>query len=190
MVSPSGAFFSLRCLIYKVHAAPGGTLLLYLISSRLSRTFFQKFLTPGPSRIRSNLFRLPHFSLAVKSFFLSLSAAAHHRADSFVRIPNPSLFVNTLFHLFSPDPFFSPGMAPHTLLYTAAPSHSQVLQGFSHILCFSFLCDAVIIRTIYRRGRVFEILEDERCRERFCDPEQSGRAPSGGSASPNRPDAL
>ena len=69
MVSPSGAFFSLRCLIYKVHAAPGGTLLLYLISSRLSRTFFQKFLTPGPSRIRSNLFRLPHFSFAVKSFF-------------------------------------------------------------------------------------------------------------------------
>ena len=119
MVSPSGAFFSLRCLIYKVHAAPGGTLLLYLISSRLSRTFFQKFLTPGPSRIRSNLFRLPHFSFAVKSFFLSLSAAAHHRADSFVRIPNPFHFVNTFFHLFSPDPFFSPGMAPHTLLYIA-----------------------------------------------------------------------
>ena len=101
MVSPSGAFFSLRCLIYKVHAVPGGTLLLYSISFRLSRTFFQKFLTPGPSRIRSNLFRLPHFSLAVKSFFLSLSAAAHHRADSFVRIPNPPSLVNTFFPLFS-----------------------------------------------------------------------------------------
>ncbi|WP_204833039.1 hypothetical protein, partial [Oscillibacter valericigenes] len=67
----------------------------------LVKNFFQKFLTPGPSRIRSNPFRLPHFSFAVKSFFLSLSAAAHHRADSFVRIPNPSHFVNTFFHLFS-----------------------------------------------------------------------------------------
>ena len=40
---PSGAFFSLRCLIYKVHAASGGTLLLYMTSFRLSRTFFKVF---------------------------------------------------------------------------------------------------------------------------------------------------
>ena len=69
MSSPSGASFSLRCLIYKVHAVPGGTLLLYLISFRLSRTFFRSFLTSDPSRISSNLFRLPHLSLAVKNFF-------------------------------------------------------------------------------------------------------------------------
>ncbi|WP_418725527.1 hypothetical protein, partial [Dysosmobacter sp.] len=37
---PSGAFFSLRCLIYKVHAAPGGILLLYQVSLHLSTTFF------------------------------------------------------------------------------------------------------------------------------------------------------
>ena len=69
MSSPSGASFSLRCLIYKVHAVPGGTLLLYSISFRLSRTFFRSFLTSDPSRISSNLFRLPHLSLAVKNFF-------------------------------------------------------------------------------------------------------------------------
>ena len=69
MSSPSGASFSLHCLIYKVHAVPGGTLLLYSISFRLSRTFFRSFLTSDPSRISSNLFRLPHLSLAVKNFF-------------------------------------------------------------------------------------------------------------------------
>ena len=69
MSSPSGASFSLRCLIYKVHAVPGGTLLLYSISFRLSRTFFRSFLTSDPSHISSNLFRLPHLSLAVKNFF-------------------------------------------------------------------------------------------------------------------------
>ena len=69
MSSPSGASFSLRCLIYKVHAVPGGTLLLYSISFRLSRTFFRSFLTSDPSCISSNLFRLPHLSLAVKNFF-------------------------------------------------------------------------------------------------------------------------
>ena len=44
MSSPSGASFSLRCLIYKVHAVPGGTLLLYSISFRLSRTFLTFFI--------------------------------------------------------------------------------------------------------------------------------------------------
>ena len=40
---PAGAFFSLRCLIYKVHAVFGGTLPLYEIHSRLSSTFFKFF---------------------------------------------------------------------------------------------------------------------------------------------------
>ena len=58
-----------HCLIYKIHARFCGTLLLYSISFRLSRTFFRSFLTSDPSRISSNLFRLPHLSLAVKNFF-------------------------------------------------------------------------------------------------------------------------
>ena len=76
MSSPSGAFFLLRCLIYKVHAVPGGTLLLYVASSRLSRTFFKSFLTSGPPRICGNSLNLPHFSFAVKYFFLFPSGAA------------------------------------------------------------------------------------------------------------------
>ena len=69
MSSPSGASFSLRCLIYKVHAVPGGTLLLYKTSSRLSRTFFRSFLASGPSRMCGNFLSLPHLSFAVKNFF-------------------------------------------------------------------------------------------------------------------------
>jgi hypothetical protein len=41
MTTNSGAFFSLRCLIYKVHAAFGGTLLLYQHSGALSTAFFR-----------------------------------------------------------------------------------------------------------------------------------------------------
>ena len=52
-----------------MHTVPGGTLLLYLISFRLSRTFFKSFLTPGPSRLRSTFLSLPRFSIAVKNFF-------------------------------------------------------------------------------------------------------------------------
>ena len=45
------------------------TFLVYHTQKRLSRTFFRSFLTSDPSRISSNLFRLPHLSLAVKNFF-------------------------------------------------------------------------------------------------------------------------
>ena len=127
---PSGAFFSLRCLIYKVHAASGGTLLLYITSSRLSRTFFRSFLTSDPFCISSNflslphsgsfvknffqevlnfrfpvicgnLFRLPHLVAAVKWFFLPTLWRSHHRADSFVRIPDHPPFVNGFLQSFS-----------------------------------------------------------------------------------------
>ena len=40
---PSGAFFSLRCLIYKVHAVPGGTLLILQNLFEFVKYFFQKF---------------------------------------------------------------------------------------------------------------------------------------------------
>ena len=95
---PSGAFFSLRCLIYKVHAVSGGTLSLYQASSRLSRTFFKSFLTPGPPR-RGNSFKLPHLSAAVKYFF-SYPARASPLADSYVRLPDPLSFVNGFFQVF------------------------------------------------------------------------------------------
>ncbi|WP_298021456.1 hypothetical protein, partial [uncultured Dysosmobacter sp.] len=88
---PSGAFFSLRCLIYKVHAASGGTLLLYRTSSRLSRTFFKSFLTfIGPHCIR-NVFKISYLSLPVNHFFdffkIDLCRSTR-RSDSFDRIPN------------------------------------------------------------------------------------------------------
>ena len=38
---PSGAFFSLRCLIYKVHAVLGGTLLILAHRLSLVKNFFQ-----------------------------------------------------------------------------------------------------------------------------------------------------
>ena len=44
--APSGAFFSLRCLIYKVHASSAERRLLYIASFRLSRTFFKVFWHP------------------------------------------------------------------------------------------------------------------------------------------------
>ena len=100
---PSGAFFLLRCLIYKVHAVPGGTLLLYSTSSRLSSTFskvfdarsvfvsaatfkfttfvklcqelFRKLLTFRFRVRRGKFFMLPHLVVTVKYFFHFLSAA-------------------------------------------------------------------------------------------------------------------
>ena len=173
MSSPSGAFFSLRCLIYKVHAVPGGTLLLYSISFRLSRTFFRSFLTSGPSRIRSNFLKLPHFSVAVKNFF-------HFSPAQLTTAPTALLEYQILPHLSIPflsffKVFFRrPIWARYSIynVFAAARRHfgdrrrlAQVLQGFPHILCFSFVRWADIIGTIYERGRRFEILEDERRRQ-------------------------
>ena len=51
--------------------------------------------------IRGNLFRLPHLVAAVKWFFHSTLRRSAYRADSFVRIPDLSRFVNTFFKLSS-----------------------------------------------------------------------------------------
>ena len=102
---PSGAFFSLRCLIYKVHAVPGGTLLILQNLFEFVKYFFQKFFDifvlilrfqqffklPQSVRFVKNFLKvfnfarcfvraatfdkLPHFAAAVKCFFLSLSGA-------------------------------------------------------------------------------------------------------------------
>ena len=42
---PSGAFFSLRCLIYKVHAVSGGTFAILTSFISFVKYFFQSFLT-------------------------------------------------------------------------------------------------------------------------------------------------
>ena len=126
---PSGAFFSLRCLIYKVHAVPGGTLLLYSTSFRLSSTFFKSFWRPIRFRISSNFLSLPHSRSFVKNFFSEVfgfllsrhtrqlfyvtTSCGHcqvlfsfplcrsaHGGDSLVRIPRLPTFVNTFFQFF------------------------------------------------------------------------------------------
>ena len=113
---PSGAFFSLRCLIYKVHAVLGGTLLLYQTSFRLSRTFFRKFFDARSVSYHQQLFKFTiPFSLCQELFSkffrrgisiwplsppLSRRRGAH-RADSFVRIPDHPPFVNGFLQVFS-----------------------------------------------------------------------------------------
>ena len=84
---PSGAFFSLRCLIYKVHA------------SSAEHCY----------SIRSSFICQPLFSSFLKIF----CGASGDLSDSFVRIPPIPPFVNTIFHLFSP--FLFPTTLPHFL---------------------------------------------------------------------------
>ena len=126
---PSGAFFSLRCLIYKVHAVPGGTLLLYKTSSRLSRTFFRRFLTSDPISYDQQLFKFTTlrklcqelfsevFELSLlcrmrQLFYVTTSCVycqvlfsfslcrSAHRGDSLIRLPYPLPFVNYFFQVF------------------------------------------------------------------------------------------
>ena len=124
--------FLLRCLIYKVHAAFRRNIAIIQDFIPFVKCFFQKFSTRGPFCIRSNflilplsealvkyfllrsfnwrslsfignLFKLPHFSLAVKpflNFFNSALCRGAHRADSFVRIPDHSPFVNAFLQSF------------------------------------------------------------------------------------------
>ena len=51
--------------------------------------------------LSGNHFRLPHLVAAVKCFFHFTLWRSAYRADSFVRIPNHSAFVNTIFQLSS-----------------------------------------------------------------------------------------
>ncbi len=76
------------------------TFLVYHTQKRLSRTFSEVF----EARFRylsGNHFRLPHLVAAVKCFFHFTLWCSAYRADSFVRIPNHSAFVNTIFQLSS-----------------------------------------------------------------------------------------
>ena len=64
----AGAFFSLHCLIYKVHTVLNGSLLFYHTHIRLSSAFFKTFQTSFESCL-SNFFILPHPVELVKNFF-------------------------------------------------------------------------------------------------------------------------
>ena len=57
--------------------------------------------------LSGNHFRLPHLVAAVKCFFHFTLWRSDYRADSFVRIPNHSAFVNTIFQLSSLFLFFT-----------------------------------------------------------------------------------
>ena len=128
---PSGAFFSLRCLIYKVHAVPGGTLLILQNLFEFVKYFFQKFLTFSIqycnfqqlfqfTTIRSlcqelfqkvfNIVRCKlewqlstsyHTLWLLSSVFSSTLWRSAYRADSFVRIPKAVQKVNPLFRALS-----------------------------------------------------------------------------------------
>ena len=128
MVFPSGASFSLRCLIYKVHAVPGGTLLLYVVSSRLSRTFFRKFLAPGPPRIAATCLSYHISFLLSRGFFF----------PSFpVRSPAPTALLE--YQILSPlsIPFFPslPLFSPPTQV-GASVCFAGSAEFFAHSLLF------------------------------------------------------
>ena len=66
---PSGAFFSLRCLIYKVHAVPGGTLLILQNLIEFVKYFFQKFFDARSVSYHQQLFKFTiPFSLCQELF--------------------------------------------------------------------------------------------------------------------------
>ena len=127
---PSGAFFSLRCLIYKVHAVPGGTLLILQNLFEFVKYFFQKFLMFSTQFCTFSNFLSYHNQLALSRTFLKvfnivrcklewqLLISYHtlwllssvfsstlwrsaYRADSFVRIPKAVQKVNPLFRALS-----------------------------------------------------------------------------------------
>ena len=116
---PSGAFFSLRCLIYKVHAVPGGTLLrnivIILNFIPFVKNFFQKFFDARSVSYHQQLFKFTiPFSLCQELFskFFRRSVSIWplspplsrrrgvYRADSFVRIPDHPPFVNGFLQVF------------------------------------------------------------------------------------------
>ena len=101
---PSGAFFSLRCLIYKVHAVSGGTFAILTSFISFVKYFFQSFLTFSIQmsavatllgyHIRKSL-SSTFFEVFSKSSVFQLSRRLI--GDSLVRIPRVSPFVNTFF---------------------------------------------------------------------------------------------
>ena len=139
---PSGAFFSLRCLIYKVHAVPGGTLLLYSTSSRLSRTFFKVFWLPIRFRISSNFLSLPHSRSFVKNFFQKFLAFHFRvRRGNFFMLPHRVVAVKYFFHFLSAAVLTA---ATAWLEYHAAPLLSTPFSSF-----FAFLRNAILIARFF-----------------------------------------
>ena len=101
---PSGAFFSLRCLIYKVHAVSGGTFAMLTSFISLVKYFFQSFLTfvirmfSAATRLSYHIFS--SLSSTFLKFFQKVLFSLSRRSligDSLVRIPRVSPFVNTFF---------------------------------------------------------------------------------------------
>ena len=104
---PSGAFFSLRCLIYKVHAVSGGTFCIITAFISLVKYFFQSFLTFVIRLLSVATLLSYHIFRSLSSTFLNFfklfafqTPPRHRSADSLVRIPRPTPFVNTFFRLF------------------------------------------------------------------------------------------
>ena len=78
------------------------------------KNFFSEVFEARFRYFSGNHFRLPHLVAAVKCFFHFTLWRSAYRADSFVRIPNHSAFVNTIFQLSS---LF--------LIFTITPSYSS-----------------------------------------------------------------
>ena len=71
-------------------------IMLFPACQELFSTFLKLFLFLSCS----NFDILSHPTGCCQELFSFLPGPAHHRADSFVRIPNPSPFVNTFFEVF------------------------------------------------------------------------------------------
>ena len=105
---PSGAFFSLRCLIYKVHAVSGGTFAMLTSFISLVKYFFQSFLTFVIQLLSAATLLSYHTFRSLSSTFLNFfkifsfrTPPRHRSADSLVRIPRRNPFVNSFFQIFS-----------------------------------------------------------------------------------------
>ena len=105
---PSGAFFSLRCLIYKVHAVTGGTLFSITAFISLVNTFFQSFLTWAIRLLSAATYLSYHTQSSLSSTFLNFfkfhafsNPPGGLPPDSFVRLPPSHRFVKPFFRLFA-----------------------------------------------------------------------------------------
>ena len=97
---PSGAFFSLRCLIYKVHAVPGGTLLILQNLFEFVKYFFQKFFDIFVLILRfQQLFLSYHNQFALSRTFLKVFnfARCFVRAATFDKLPHFAAAVKCFF---------------------------------------------------------------------------------------------
>ena len=100
-------------------------------SKAFVKNFFSEVFEARFRYLSGNHFRLPHLAAAVKCFFHFTLWCSAYRADSFVRIPNHSAFVNTIFQLssfFLFFPVFSRLLLCHTYLLIF------IIQSFLYLL--------------------------------------------------------